>query len=354
VVLDGDVGVDVRIPVSQEILTEVSWLDRFQGAWSARQTMSSERLRRLEEAADVQSIGSSCRLAGIRVQDTEVAALLRGERLSVLDASEILGYAAALRQPLPGPGRLLSSDDLRRLHAVMMGWAGNGSDRSPWRQSPLHREAFDAEGQTLGHVFATLPPRLVEEKTEELLTWLEFELRAGERHPVLVVATYLLYFFAISPFEKGNGRMMRLLGRHLLRRAGYDYVPYASIEREIDELRVDYYGTIATAQTRLWTGEADLEPWLRFFLQVLARHRRRVGAKMDLEREDQDLPPLQLAILETVREHGTADAALLIKATGANRNTLKDNLRRLVRRGVLERTGQRRGTRYRMAAGGEG
>ena len=43
------------------------------------------------------------------------------------------------------------------------------------------------------------------------------------------------------------------------------------------------------------------------------------------------------------------DAGLLIQATGANRNTLKDNLRRLVERGVLEKTGQRRGTRYRLA-----
>jgi Fic family protein len=352
VFLDGDVGVDVRIPVSQEILNEVAWIDRFQGAWSARQALSAERLQRLEQAADVQSVGSSCRLAGIRVPDVDVAALLRGEPVAAPDAPEILGYASALKYPLTGSDRLLSSHDLRVLHAVMMG-AANGSGPSPWRQNPLHREAFDADGQTLGHVFATLPPRLVEEKTEQMLTWLEFDLRAGERHPVLVIATYLLYFFAISPFEKGNGRMMRLLGRHLLRRAGYAYVPYASIEREIDELRHEYYGTIASAQTRLWTGQADLEPWLRFFLQVLARHRRRVEAKLDLEREDRDLPPLQRAILETVREHGTADAALLIRATGANRNTLKDNLRRMVRRGVLERTGQRRGTRYRMAVGGE-
>jgi Fic family protein len=37
-----------------------------------------------------------------------------------------------------------------------------------------------------------------------------------------------------------------------------------------------------------------------------------------------------------------------MRATGANRNTLKDNLRRLVDRGNLERLGQRRGTRYRI------
>ena len=50
-----------------------------------------------------------------------------------------------------------------------------------------------------------------------------------------------------------------------------------------------------------------------------------------------------------ISEHGVVDAGLLIQATGANRNTLKDNLRRLVERGLLEKSGQRRGTRYRLA-----
>ena len=51
-----------------------------------------------------------------------------------------------------------------------------------------------------------------------------------------------------------------------------------------------------------------------------------------------------------MREHGTVDAGLLLKATGANRNTLKDNVRRLVTQGVLEKTGERRTTRYRLAS----
>jgi predicted HTH transcriptional regulator len=88
-----------------------------------------------------------------------------------------------------------------------------------------------------------------------------------------------------------------------------------------------------------------------FFLTVFGRHRERLETKLELERQVQDYPPLQRTILETVREHGTVDAALLLKATGANRNTLKDNLRRMVQRGVLEKIGERRGTRYRMSSG---
>jgi Fic family protein len=166
---------------------------------------------------------------------------------------------------------------------------------------------------------------------------------------VLVIGTFILGFLSISPFEHANGRTSRLLIHHLLVRAGYDFVPFASIEAELEADRPAYLEALFQARTGVWSGDANLEPWLEFFVDVLERHRQRVETKLALERSTMDFPPLQRNILETVREHGTVNAALLLKATGANRNTLKDNLRRLVDRGVLERTGQKRGTRYRMA-----
>ena len=339
-----------QIPVSQEILAEISRIDRFQGRWSARSSIPAERLRRFEDAARIQSVGASCRLAGIHVTDAEVAGLLRGDAVPSIDADQIVGYARTMQTGLSAEGQLLCGDLLRRLHAQLLG--GDGSaDASPWRADVLHREAFSADGQATGQVFATLPPRMVEEKTEELLTWLEFELRTQEQHPVLVVATFMLCLLAISPFDRANGRLARLLAGLLLRRAGYSSVPYSSLEARMEELRHEYFSSLSRSETRLWADHSNLEPWLIFFLTVFGRHRERLETKLELERQVQDYPPLQRTILETVREHGTVDAALLLKATGANRNTLKDNLRRMVQRGVLEKIGERRGTRYRMSSG---
>jgi predicted HTH transcriptional regulator len=64
--------------------------------------------------------------------------------------------------------------------------------------------------------------------------------------------------------------------------------------------------------------------------------------------------PLENSInlgIDTIRENGTGAASLLMATTGANRNTLKDNLRRLVDRGLLERIGSKRGTFYRLSMG---
>jgi Fic family protein len=242
----------------------------------------------------------------------------------------------------------LTSLDLRRLHAVLTGRAAAGP--SPWRTAGhYHREAFDRHGHATGRVFSALPAHLLQEKVDELLTWMEFELHAGERHPVLVIGTFILGLHAASPFDSANSRLARVLITLLLERAGYAYVPYSSIEAQIEELRNEYHESYDLSQTHLWKGECDLGPWLAFFLDVLSRQRERVEVKLALEREASAFPPLQLAILDTVREHGTVDAGLLLRATGANRNTLKDNLRKLVDRGALEKSGERRGTRYRLA-----
>jgi Fic family protein len=339
----------LNLPVTPEILKAISRIDRFRGQWSERPALPPERRRQLEEVARIQSTGASCRLAGLRVTDREVTAILRGEDLALRDAAEVIGYARALALPSPTSDRLLDADYLARVHAVLLGEPPESEPMSPWREEALYRESFDAEGKATGCVFPTLPPHLVREKSEELMTWLEFELRSGEQHPILVTGAFMLCLLGISPFSKANGRLARVLVPHLLVRAGYAYVPCASIEDQMEAKRDDYNRALNISQARLWTQQSNQEPWLAFFVAVLDRHRARVEARVQLERDAFEFPPLQRRILETVREHGNVDAALLIRATGANRNTLKDNLRRLVERGVLERTGQRRGARYRLA-----
>jgi hypothetical protein len=348
------VAIQFEIPVSQATLSIVSRIDRFRGDWSASPGVSPDRLDRLREAARIQSIGASCRLSGIHISDHEVAGVLRGESVPMPDTRTIAGYDDAIKFDLEQPG-LLDMGMLQRLNAAVLAVGKEGSSSTPgeeccWRRQPSHCETFDANGQATGRVIPILPPRLIEETLEELLTWFELEMREGQRHPLPVIATFVLGLLAICPFESGNGRTIRALTSHLLLRAGYSYAPYASLESQMEDVRQDYYSAFDQSQSGIWTGAADFSPWLDYFMELLDRHRARVEAKVNLEREASELSPLQQSIMETVREHGTVDAGLLLKATGANRNTLKDNVRRLVAQGVLEKTGERRTTRYRLAS----
>ena len=342
---------DLKIPVNPEILKTISRIDQFRGICAGGTTVSPEHLARLRAAARAQSVSSSCRIAGIRAGDADVASVLAGTVSPAPENVELAGYAAAIDRAFPSSGPIVTLDELAALNAVVVGKPGNPPPPSALRETPLHLEVFDDEGRALGRVLQTLPPRLLQDKIEDLLSWLELELRGGEQHVLLVAGAFFIYFSSISPFERGNGRTARVILPHLLRRAGYAFVDYASLERVFDELRFDYYDAIDEAETKIWTDEADLSPWIAFFIESLQALTMRLQAKIDLESRARELPPLQRAILDTIRENGTGAASLLMAKTGANRNTLKDNLRRLVDRGLLERSGSKRGTVYRLSMG---
>lgn len=342
---------DITLPTNPEILKLVSQVDQFRGFWASGSAVPPDRLARLHEATRVQSVAASCRIAGIRVAEAEVAGVLSGARTMTPLQLEIAGYATAMDRAFPHLGPLVTGDEIGTLNAVLLGKPGDPPSPSPLRDAPLHLEVFDADGRALGRVLQTLPPRLLRDKIESLVTWLELELRSSRHHPLLVVGAVFIFYTAISPYERGNGRTARAMVPHLLRRSGYGFADYASLERVFDEMRLGYYDAIDASQTKLWTEEADLTPWLTFFLRALCVMSTRLQAKVDLEIQARELPPLQRAIVETIREHGTGAASLLLASTGANRNTLKDNLRRLVDRGLLERIGSKRGTFYRIATG---
>ena len=342
---------DVKIPVNPEILKTISRIDHFRGVWAGGTSVLPEQLARMREMARVQSVGSSCRIAGIRVSEADVVAVLAGASSSTPESDDLVGYAAAVDRSFPASGPIVTFDELAALNAVVVGKPGNPPPPSALRETPLHLEVFDAEGRAQGRVLQTLPPRLLQDKIEDLVSWLELELRGGEQHALLVAGTFFIYSTSISPFERGNGRTARVILPHLLRRAGYGFVDYASLERVFDEMRFAYYDAIDQAQTKIWTDEADLTPWMSFFLESLQALTMRLQATIDLEARARELPPLQRAILDAIRENGTGVASLLMAKTGANRNTLKDNLRRLVDRGLLLRTGSKRGTTYRLSMG---
>lgn len=214
-------AIELEFPQTEKFRLALSRVDRFRVDWVSGSRPPSDRLAEMERVARIRSIASSSRLSGLRLTDTEVEEILRGETDGDPIRRELHGYEAGLRYPLPDAETLLRSEDLRRLHSVLLGGAEDGSEPSQWRTEPHHREAFDENGRATGVVFPTLPPRLVRSATEDLVTWFEFEIRSSERHPLLVIAAFDLGLLAISPFPRGNARLSRILLGHLMERAGF-------------------------------------------------------------------------------------------------------------------------------------
>ncbi|MDR0779122.1 MAG: Fic family protein, partial [Pseudomonadales bacterium] len=245
----------------------------------------------------------------------------------------------------------LTENHIRQLHQTLLRHSDKDArHRGSYKILPNNVVAFDAEGREVGIVFATATPFDTPREMEELVAWARKTLDEAALHPLLVIAVFIVVFLAIHPFQDGNGRLSRILTTLLLLRSGYAYVPYASLERVIEENKDFYYKALRRTQTTLDNEAPDWEPWVGFFLRVLKRQKDGLAARLQQERNaeaiEADLPELSLQILSALRTTARLTIAQLAEMTGANRNTLKVRLRELVAAGRVQQRGKARATWY--------
>jgi Fic family protein len=166
-------------------------------------------------------------------------------------------------------------------------------------------------------------------------------------HPLLLTAIFTVVFLAIHPFQDGNGRLSRILTTLLLLRAGYAYVLYSSLESIVEQSKEAYYLSLRQTQGTLRTPSPNWQPWIVFFLKALQKQKRNLEKKMKYEKVlISSLPELSLRMIEIAREHGRLTVGEVVKVAGASRNTIKDHMKSLVKKGFLERHGAGRGAWY--------
>jgi len=284
-----------------------------------------------------------------------VEALLSGIKTGSFasrDEQEVAGYAAIMELVFESYTDMpVTENVIQQLHRDLLAYSTKDDrHRGAYKTTPNSVEAFDADGKSLGTVFRTATPFDTPRLMAELVQWLGEETAAGTLHPLLVVAVFVVVFLEIHPFQDGNGRLSRVLTTLLLLKFGYAYVPYCSIESIVEETKESYYIALRRTQQTTRTPAPNWEPWLVFFLGTLAEQKKRLQAKIERERVMLGaLPGLSLRILDVVRDHGKGSVAGLVQATGGNRNTIKDHLRRLVADGHLIKHGAGRGTWYALS-----
>lgn len=217
------------------------------------------------------------------------------------------------------------------------------SDRKKFLPPLIHPQSH-----SLGVVFETTSPFDTPRAMTEIVTQTADRLIAPTMHPLLTMGVFIVQFLAIHPFQDGNGRLSRILTTLLLLKAGYSYVPYASLESIIEESKEGYYlalrqtqGTLRTEQSPNW------EPWVLFFLLVLQRQTHRLQTKLDNEKiMAAALLLLSVRILELAKEQGRVTTQGIEQATGESRSTIKLRLKQLTDDRLLVRYGKGRSTWY--------
>jgi Fic family protein len=199
-------------------------------------------------------------------------------------------------------------------------------------------------------VFETTTPFSTPGQMAALIAWTAKALSDEAVHPLIIIAVFIVTFLAIHPFQDGNGRLSRVLTTLLLLRSGYAHVPYSSLESVVEQTKERYYIALRQTQGTIRTDQPDWQPWLVYFLGVLTEQKLRLEKKIARERILLgDLPELSVQILELCRERGHVTISDIAKATGANRNTIKDHVTALVDKAHLVRHGAGRGTWYALS-----
>ncbi|PHQ68553.1 MAG: AsnC family transcriptional regulator, partial [Paracoccus sp.] len=67
-----------KIAITPEILNLIAEIDEFKGKWAATQVLAPDRLAALKQVATIESVGSSTRIEGVKLTNSEIEALLRG------------------------------------------------------------------------------------------------------------------------------------------------------------------------------------------------------------------------------------------------------------------------------------
>ena len=342
------------LQITREVLSLISRIDEFKGAWRALGTLAPDRLLALRRVATIESIGSSTRIEGSKLSDREVEKLLSNleiKSFETRDEQEVAGYAELMDlvfsswQDIP-----FNENHIKQLHQTLLRHSEKDErHRGQYKTNSNSVVAFDENGTQIGIVFETASPFDTPRLMAELLAWVAQERDKAQLHPLLIISIFVVVFLEIHPFQDGNGRLSRVLTTLLLIQAGYAYVPYSSLESVIEVNKEAYYLALRQTQGTIRTATPNWQPWLVFFLRSLAEQVRRLEKKVERERIVlATMPELSLQIVEFAREHGRITMADAIKLTGASRNTLKQHFRNLVERNHLGQHGSGRGAWYEL------
>lgn len=245
----------------------------------------------LRQQAHIRSTHYSTRIEGNRLTLKETEQVIRQGRLfpgRERDVGEVERYYQSLQQVekwVEGKQKVTESR-IRKIHALL--YRGRRAKPTPYR------DGQNVIRETKGEIIY-MPPEAedVPGLMAELVGWID---ESEADLPVPVIAGMAHYqFVTIHPFYDGNGRTARTLTTWLLYRGGYDLGKFYALEEFYAEDLDGYYNALVTHPNHNYyfgRNEADITPWLDYFLKGMSAVFERVADEIERhskgEADDED------------------------------------------------------------------
>lgn len=338
--------------LSPEIWSKVAQIDEYKGRWISGVKLNAQILGRLKHSVLVSSTGSSTRIEGAKLSDEDIEKMMRGiamQKFADRDKQEVQGYYELLQNVFDGwKGVGFSEGVIKHFHKEMLKYVEKDQfHRGEYKHSENQVHMVDAAGQSVGILFDTTPAWQTPKEMMELVEATQTALRDKRFHPLVIIGNFVVEFLLIHPFQDGNGRISRILTNLLLLQSDYEYIPYVSHEKLVEDNKADYYLALRTSQKTMRTNNVNIGPWMDFFLTVLKQQAEMALALLTQENLEKILSPKQIAIWEYLKTVEEATPMEISLHSNVARSTVNQVLNRLLKLKKIERLGMGRSTRYR-------
>ena len=351
---------DIKMPnmtditITPDMLKKIAEIDAFNGAFnSGGIKIKPDQLKAMKRIATIESIGSSNRIEGNKLNDAEVEAVfnhINKKSFQTRDEQEVAGYADLLSTIFENYKEInLSENYIRQLHKILLSYSDKDErHRGEYKKDSNRVAAFDADGNEIGTIFETATPFDTPRLMQELVDWTNINFKDGYFHPIITIGVFVVHFLSIHPFTDGNGRLSRALTTMLMLQNGYNYMPYASMESIIEASKDAYYRALRGTQKTIWTDKVNYEPWLTFFITSLAKQKRHLEEKIAnaLKSDTTRISKAEQAVLDLFEDKTNWSVSEMAEALGKNSETVKKTVQNLVKKDLLEKQGSTKGTYY--------
>jgi Fic family protein len=331
----------------------ITQIDQFQGQWISGARLSPQVLGRLKKSVLITSTGASTRIEGSRLSDEDIEKMMKGismQRFADRDKQEVKGYYELLNNIFNSWTTVsLSEGTIKHLHSELLKYADKDQKhKGDFKKQENKVHMINAAGESVGLLFDTTPAYLTPKEMQELVEWTNKALRDKKYHPLLIIGNFIVEFLKIHPFQDGNGRLSRVLTNLLLLKAGYEYMPYVSHEKLVEDNKPEYYISLRRSQKTIGSGREDITPWLEFFFSICLKQSLLAVDLFSGQNIEKLLTAKQAAVWQYLQEiDGAATPMLISQNTGVLQPTVRQALNKLMRLKKIERIGQGRSTAYR-------
>ena len=340
--VDTSGGFAPRIPLDEKIIGQERQALRLDGSLDEN-NLSPVLHQTLLSIARVRNAVSSLKLEGVAIELEDARNVVEsgvpktdGELMALRISKKLTWINDTPREDLPS----LSIELIKKIHRDI--FEGVFDVVGKLKTEPN----YIVSAVTGQPIFFPTPPERTESELNELFKWYS-TIEKVSPSAISVAGILFAELEAIHPFNDGNGRVGRIIVPLVLKRLGFENIALVPLDGKIFRTQEKYYETLATTNNGItW------HTWCGYLARQINRAFKTAANRSSIG-------PLVNEISSPIGQ----DLLMWILAgpgewypprdypnpKGASRNTLSNMHNLLLKKGVLESKGEKKGRKYRLA-----